>query len=342
MREGLPSFFYLACCHGNDAGEGAASAAVVLHGEGVAQVVGYSGPIVDELSTRAEETLYAALAAGQTTRQAVREARAALGEPGASATGDSGRSRSRLAGPTAYPFAWSQLVLYHRGPDFPLGTPTTAVQLRQAEQQLRRTFEGRGQRRVLRTGFIGRRRELHRVRRHLLRADRRVLVLQGLNGLGKSTLAFQVPALLRAAREEVCILWCACVEREHDPVEALVGQLLAYCRRRFGVEWEGVVQQVDREAGDDSVQRFAAFLQVLLDKPSPLSPVLGGEGLGVRGCLPPRLVLLLDNLESLLIGPEDVGADRPDEHVFGTWRSEPLRQVWLLLASWPREARSCG
>ena len=105
LRERLPAFFYLACCHGNDGGAEAESAAAVLHGAGVTQVVGYSGPIVDELSTRAEETLYAALAAGQTTRQAVREARAALGEPGASATGgragsvsdgESGRSRSRL------------------------------------------------------------------------------------------------------------------------------------------------------------------------------------------------------------------------------------------------------
>src|SRR5262249_39718724 len=61
-RERPPPFFYLACCHGNDVGEDAASAAALLHREGVTQVVGYSGPIVDELSTRAEETLYAALA----------------------------------------------------------------------------------------------------------------------------------------------------------------------------------------------------------------------------------------------------------------------------------------
>ena len=54
----LPPFFYLASCHGNTppdvaaetAGSGAAAAR--LHREGVAQVVGYSGPIVDELSRR--------------------------------------------------------------------------------------------------------------------------------------------------------------------------------------------------------------------------------------------------------------------------------------------------
>src|SRR3954462_15402822 len=98
----------------------------MLHRDGVAQVVGYSGPIVDELSTRAEEALYAALAAGQTARQAVREARAGLLRPRAAAPGLH-RADGPPAGAGAYPFAWSQLVLYHRGPDYPLGMPTTAV-----------------------------------------------------------------------------------------------------------------------------------------------------------------------------------------------------------------------
>src|SRR5262249_42946062 len=155
------------------------------------------------------------------------------------------------------------------------------------------------------TGFIGRRRELHRARRHLLREGKRVLVLQGLGGLGKSTLAFHVPALLRAGKDDVCVLWCEAGTGEANPVEALGGQLLDWCRKRFGVEWEGVVQQVDR-ATDDSVQRFALFLQVLLQNV-------------------PRLVLILDNLESLLVGPEEAVAVRPDEHAFATWRSEPLR-----------------
>jgi hypothetical protein len=307
LRGRPPAFFFLACCHGNDVGEGAESAAALLHREGAAQVVGYSGPIVDELSTRAEEALYAALAAGQTTPQAVREARAALLRPlhGAAARQRPAKDvtvEAAAAASDPFPFAWSQLVLYHRGPDHPLGTPTTAVQLRQAEEKLRRTFEGLGKRRVLRTGFIGRRRELHRVRRHLLHEGKRALVLQGLGGLGKSTLAFHIPPLLRADRDEVCILWCEGAEREPDPVEALVGQLLAYCRVRFGAAWESVVQQVDRAAGDDAVQRFGMFLQALLANA-------------------PRLMLLLDNLESLLIGPADVMTERPDERALGAWRN---------------------
>ena len=90
----LPPFFYLANCHGNDPAAlkegrpGVESLAARLHREGVAQVVAYAGPILDVLSTEAEATLYAEIAAGQTTRFAVRRAREAmtqrlgLGPPG--------------------------------------------------------------------------------------------------------------------------------------------------------------------------------------------------------------------------------------------------------------------
>ena len=112
----LPPFFYLACCHGNDVGEGAESAAAILHREGVTQVVGYSGPILDDLSTDAEAALYAALAAGRTTQQAVAEARQALVRQRTDIEGHARDGGSGGAG--LFPFAWSQLVLYHRGPDF--------------------------------------------------------------------------------------------------------------------------------------------------------------------------------------------------------------------------------
>src|SRR5262249_16081897 len=52
-----------------------------LHREGVDHVLGYHGPIVDVLSTRAEEALYGAIAAGHTTRFAVLKAREALQRP---------------------------------------------------------------------------------------------------------------------------------------------------------------------------------------------------------------------------------------------------------------------
>ncbi|HEX5270816.1 MAG TPA: CHAT domain-containing protein, partial [Gemmataceae bacterium] len=286
----LPPFFYLACCHGDG---GAELSAARLHRAGVAQVVGYSGPIQDALSTRAEAALYGALAAGHTTRQAVRAVRNAL---------------LRRDG-ESFPFAWSQLVIYHRGPDHPLGTAVAVG--RPVEAPPRRTFDGRGRRRVLKTGFIGRRRELHRVRRHLLREGRRVLGLQGLGGLGKSTLAFHVPPLLGAEPADVYVLWCEGAEKDANPDEALVGQLLEYCRKRCGAGWEAVVQQVDRGV-EGSVDRFAAFLDALLARV-------------------PQLVLILDNLESLLIGPAEAVSERPDERAFAAWKSEELCDLWRTL-----------
>jgi hypothetical protein len=194
----LPPFFYLANCHGNDPAaleEGKAtveSLAARLHRKGVAQVVAYSGPILDVLSTEAEAALYAAIADGHTTRFAVRQAREALSQP----IGP-GRSVLREIDPQAvdamrasYPFAWSQLVLYHRGPDHPLSKPVPSGggQLHR-DDVLHRTYLDVGTRRILTTGFIGRRTELHRLRRKV-REGQRVFVLQGLGGLGKSTLAF--------------------------------------------------------------------------------------------------------------------------------------------------------
>ncbi len=303
----LPPLFYLASCHGNDPGapktaspekgtSGAESSAARLHREGVPQVVGYYGPIIDELSTRAEVAFYRALAEGETTRYAVRQARQAMDTP-------------------FYPFAWAQLVFYHRGLDHPLSLPPTS-RVRSHENVLRRTFQGVGGRRVLTTGFIGRRSELHRVRQKI-REGERVFVFQGLGGLGKSTLAFQViPMLLRGEEEgDALTLWCQETEQQQDRAQALVEQLLDHCRKRFSVEWEPVVHTVDRQAGDDPVQRFGFFLQVLLQNV-------------------PRLVLCLDNLESLLVGPRD--AREEDETAFGKWASPNLAQLWQILTELDR------
>ncbi|HEV8344941.1 MAG TPA: tetratricopeptide repeat protein [Vicinamibacterales bacterium] len=145
-----------------------------------------------------------------------------------------------------------------------------------------------------------------------------MFVLQGLGGLGKTTLAFHLLPMLGADEEDVCTLWCHETENESNPAEQLVGQLLAFCRERFGVEWEIVVQQVDREAQDDSAQRFQSFLEALLPKVE-------------------RLVLYLDNLESLLVGPRDAkSSDATD--TFASWHSDSLRQIWLTLLTAAHES----
>ncbi|HND53365.1 MAG TPA: TIR domain-containing protein, partial [Pirellulaceae bacterium] len=368
---GLPKFFYLASCHGNepaapDQGKaGAESSAAAVQRAGIPQVVGYYGPILDELSTRAEESLYGAIAAGHSTRYAVRQARRALAGPifatrsshrpdeslgprpasvrdtGGNANGSTndkhvdhdGAVRSgasddasiaSLASAEAgtHPFAWAQLVFYHHGPDHPLSLPVPAEALRQVDASLQRTFVGAGDRKILSTGFIGRRSELHRVRKRLKRGDR-VLVFQGLGGLGKTTLAFQTLRLIAPDEDDVCAIWCREAEQADDPAEALVAQLLEYCRRRFGLDWEGVVQQVDRDAGDDPALRFEYYFQTLLQNVE-------------------RLVVYLDNLESLLVAPRSGAAASAAAtetlQDFAEWRRTALRAIWQLLVALARDS----
>jgi tetratricopeptide (TPR) repeat protein len=328
LPEGLlPPFFFLSNCHGNDPAaleKGQAtveSLAARLHREGVAQVVAYSGPILDVLATEAEAALYAAIAGGHTTRFAVRQARAALIRP-------IGTSRSVLhevdpkrvdAVRESHPFAWSQLVLYHRGPDHPLSQPVpTEGRRAQWDAVLHRTYLDVGTRRILATGFIGRRTELHRLRRKA-RADHRIFVLQGLGGLGKSTLSIHTVTEILHAGDDLCTLWCQDAEKADRPegiAEALVGQLLDYCRQRFGRDWEGVVHHVDRIPGAEPAHRFTAFLQVLVEKAG-------------------RLFVYLDNLESLLVGPEETDAADPD--AFGQWRTPALQAIWQTLTNFARD-----
>ena len=321
----LPPFFFLASCHGNtpakpaEGKSGSASSAAQLHREGVTEVVGYYGPIGDELSTRAEESLYAAIAAGKPTRLAVANARLALQR---TIEGDAGHRPADLRAPApsrgheaadltgAAPFAWAQLVFYRRGAEHPLGTPASQEKLRQQEAALKRTYRDVADRSFLSTGFIGRRRELHELRRRRKRGDR-VFVLQGLGGLGKTTLAGHLLPLLADAPCTVTI-WCRRSEGESAQAESIVGQLLTYARARFGPSFEQVVSYVDRAAGDDAAQRFAAFLQIILAQQS-----------GVP------LVVYFDNLESLLQGPDKVAlGTKPDSEAFGVWRSEGLQRLW--------------
>ncbi|MGE0642341.1 MAG: TIR domain-containing protein [Nitrospira sp.] len=318
----LPPFFYLACCHGNTPPQpakgqgGSASSAAQLHRAGVTEVVGYYGPIADELSTRAEEALYGAIAAGDPTRLAIGKARAALLRTFADEESVYRPDLARDPGASvnvAHPFAWAQLVLYRRGPEHPLSTPASREKLRRHEASLSRTYRNLLDRTFLETGFIGRRRELHQLRRRRKRGDR-VVVLQGLGGLGKTTLAGQLLPML-ADEGHTVTLWCRRTEGEQDQAEALVGQLLVYARARFDSGFEQVVSHVDREAGEDSVRRFATFLQVILaqEKDTPL-------------------VVYLDNLESLLQGPDHVSVtDAPDSEAFGEWRSDVLRDLWRML-----------
>ena len=279
------------------------------------------------LSTEAEATLYAEIAAGHTTRFAVRRAREAMIKASGSArsiyreaTADAIAQSAR----ESHPLAWSQLVLYHRGADHPLSPPAPPGAPRPGADVPQRTFLDAGTRRILTTGFIGRRTELHRLRRRL-REGQRVFVLQGLGGLGKSTLALHMVRDLLHAGDDLCPLWCQDAEKAETSekiAEALVDQLLEYGRKRFGSGWDEVVQQVDRLAGDDPARRFECFLGTLLRNVK-------------------RLIVYLDNLESLLVGPGDDGDGPPDPDAFGQWRTPALAALWSVLDRFAAERTSC-
>jgi tetratricopeptide (TPR) repeat protein len=120
-------------------------------------------------------------------------------------------------------------------------------------------------------------------------------------------------------QEETCVLWCHLVEKRPDRMEGLVEQLLDYCRTR--VEGcDSVVAQVDREVGADASKRFLAYVQLLLQSV-------------------PRLVLYLDNLESLMVGPAEDDSQPPRADAFAQWQPPEVGLVWKAL--W-RLARDSG
>jgi tetratricopeptide (TPR) repeat protein len=161
------------------------SSAAELHREGVDQVVAWFGPVGDRQCTRAERVFYAALVAGKTARQAVREARQESRKP----------LRAQADGPeeVVYPLGWAQLALYHRGDDVPTALPTSAAPAPARERarvthRLGPTRQGVPGIEQLRFGFVGRRSTRAQVLQRV-RDGQRLLVISGLGGLGKTALA---------------------------------------------------------------------------------------------------------------------------------------------------------
>src|SRR5205823_1522097 len=122
------------------------------------------------------------------TRDAVRAARLSMARPFVPAVKEAQRDPTHGHSPGTTPFAWAQLVFYHRGPDYPLGLPITPRYAEEAEAPPVREEDvilGSGRSRILHKGFIGRRKELHALRRDL-KQGKTIHVVQGLGGLGRA------------------------------------------------------------------------------------------------------------------------------------------------------------
>jgi len=174
---------------------------------------------------------------------------------------------------------------------------------------------------VLHKGFIGRRRELHALRRDLHRGQN-VHVAQGLGGLGKTAFCYEALKLYKRQGRDVLALWCAEVEQEGDPVSALMRQVSEQAIALIGEAWEAILDDVDHLATQQpAVQRPAIRLITLL------RAVLRRQG-------QPPLVLYLDNLESLLNRP-----DNGDGDVLRAWRDPEAETLWRELV---RMAQTSG
>lgn len=258
-----------------------ASSAAALHRSGFTQVIGFFGPMNEELNTRLEERFYGALAAGRSALAAAEEARSALSEPI-----EDGNGRVR------YPFGWCQLAVYHRGRDRSLALPGEAGAVPSFR---RRMIEVSGLP-VLEHGFIGHRGLQHEVRRRVEIQGQRLIVIQGLGGLGKTALASQL--LVRAfaqERTDQLVLRCRELgETDGDPILELRAQAEQHGRLHGLPFWDERVKDL-RESIRNSAAGLAAVIRALLEKR-------------------PRLVVYVDNAETLQSGP-----DTDDPAALGDW-----------------------
>ncbi|HYG63663.1 MAG TPA: CHAT domain-containing protein, partial [Thermoanaerobaculia bacterium] len=321
----LPRLIYLSACHGTTAEPAAAeshpgermvdhaavdrtapSTAASLHRAGFPQVVAYFGPVQDRQATRAASAFYAALGRGRTAWEALRQARRISAEP----LRDAGRATH------VYPLGWAQLALYHRGPDHATTLPPASggatVDLPQEERKriFERLDQAGGSQRVehgivgvqrLRFGFVGRRRERAEAIRRWKKGQR-LLVVQGLGGLGKTTLCAEVaPVLAETLRPgtRVLALDGRYAGTQPDPVAAL---------------W----QEVQAARSDQGWSQVLAGLQK--------------EGLTAEA-LARALVTLAQIEEGLLVYLDDAESlqARVGEGEVGRWRDQGFAQFWQYL-----------
>ncbi|MFV8750253.1 tetratricopeptide repeat protein [Nannocystaceae bacterium ST9] len=327
----LPAAFWLSCGHGasvgvaseGDVASNAASArevsiAAQLHRRGIPQVLGYFGPIPDVLIARIDRALFRELVATERTVEAVRRARLSSKEV-----------LDTPLGFVRYPFAWSMLALYHRGPDRDLvaGKLRQTKQLEDVLRPERIELAGAEGLPVLEHGFIGRRRLLARLRK-LRKRGERALGLHGLGGLGKTTTMTRFALI--------------CSEDAGDVIALPIGDYVEQATRTTPFVWLlGLVRRVigkhPRKPADWDARLEA--LDRAEDRPQALARLLLGLARGG--------VLYLDNLESMQASAasSERGVEWRDEALVGFFAClarEIEGDTTLLMTSRHLPAGECG
>jgi hypothetical protein len=222
------------------------STAAALHRAGITQVVGFLTKVYDNHSTSAAEAFYRAVAEGRTTLQAVAEARAHLSQP-----------IIHLGVSFELPFAWSLLVLYHRGPDRPLALPRVRAPRSRPRSFVRQEEELRvSGLPALKFGFIGRRVLQHEVRRKLEKEARKLLIIHGEGGMGKTALALWILCrVLTTDENDVLVLPCAQVRDPErvDAAYALWQYVDGYARQADIDGWEEYKQMLGSRVAQEGL-----------------------------------------------------------------------------------------
>lgn len=306
----LPRLIYLASCYGaslrgsqreGEAGERAAanerpSSAAALHRAGFAHVVAYFGPVGDQQSSRVEQAFYRLLAAGRSTRAAIRVARRIAMEPLA------GGGQAAVC----YPLGWMQLALYQRG-DQPIALPPAEAPPVDVPAMMRALREPATLAGAMdEMPLFGRRVERAELIRRW-RAGERHLVVSGLGGIGKTRLCADVlDVLARAQGTGVPVLWLdgRSARKAEAPLSVLWHGLEAFHPWAKG-ETDRIVWLGHLEALQHDGITGEAFVAAIVE----ITRQCGG------------LLIYLDDGESL----------QADEADRGAWRDDHVERMWSLL-----------
>lgn len=176
----MPELVMVSCCHSANVRGSVASFAAALVAGGVPNVVGWTRPVRDDLATLAATSLYEQLGAGKTPVQATHLAREHMR-----------RAEERAIAPH---HAWGTLhLLSNSAAGFRIGDEAEPLSERFGRDEVYRFLGSRM--RVLKTGFVGRRRLVQRLLRTLLRGqdghpggarDVAGACVFGMKGVGKS------------------------------------------------------------------------------------------------------------------------------------------------------------